>query len=407
MSLADMAGGFNNSIQQQLAKRLQAQAVERQIAQQEFANQQTVNDATQRATYQNAMLADNAANRASMAEDREIKRGGELNEAILGGTVMDASDPLVPALRKGGGILTMQGMDGAAPPEMLAANGDDQQPQELPGTFPMSPMPGMGLRTVTKANSAKQQNTIDDNERARLLAEAAGADKVRNDTRLDNAATETARHNRVIENKPAGGGGGLWVTRNGQTVRVREGEVQPGDTPAGQRERSTGEERKNAGFYQQMQKAVAVIDELEDKVGEKELYQLQTLPQDGLVGMANRGEMSEAGKRYLQAFEQFTEARLRPVSGAAISDGEYARDRRTYAKQYGETPALGKQRREARQSALTTGKLMAGTALPDEAAGGGGPVKMITPDGRPLTVPADRVAEMEAKGAKRRVDGPS
>jgi hypothetical protein len=34
-------------------------------------------------------------------------------------------------------------------------------------------------------------------------------------------------------------------------------------------------------------------------------------------------------------------------------------------------------------------------------SGGTGTVAMLAPDGRPLNVPADRVAEMEARGAKR------
>jgi hypothetical protein len=38
----------------------------------------------------------------------------------------------------------------------------------------------------------------------------------------------------------------------------------------------------------------------------------------------------------------------------------------------------------------------------DPAPGGGGTVAMVAPDGRALNVPADKVAELEAKGAKRR-----
>jgi len=41
-------------------------------------------------------------------------------------------------------------------------------------------------------------------------------------------------------------------------------------------------------------------------------------------------------------------------------------------------------------------------AKPAADAGGGGPVSMVAPDGRPLSVPAEKVAEMERLGAKRR-----
>ncbi len=167
-----------------------------------------------------------------------------------------------------------------------------------------------------------------------------------------------------------------WVNRDGKelyTNRVREG-----DTPANARVKATEDERKTAGFYGQMSDAIAILNELEPSLAQQELYQIQTLPQEGLVGMANRGELSEAAKRYLRAFEQFTEARLRPVSGAAINDAEYARDRRTYAKQYAETPKLAADRRSARERALDSLRKRAGAAIeakptgsPSAAADGG------------------------------------
>jgi hypothetical protein len=133
------------------------------------------------------------------------------------------------------------------------------------------------------------------------------------------------------------------------------------------------DERKSAGFYTQMNSAIKTLESVESKLTDKELYQIQSLPQEDLIGMINRNQLSENAKRYLRAFEQFTEARLRPVSGAAISDSEYARDRRTYARQYGETPTLAKERREARHQALGTLKMRAGRAftepVDDDAAG--------------------------------------
>lgn len=140
-----------------------------------------------------------------------------------------------------------------------------------------------------------------------------------------------------------------------------------GMRPATTREQPTEDERKSAGFYRQMQEAMATLDEVENDLSEKDLYQIQSLPQEELMGLANRGQMSEAAKRYLRAFEQFTEARMRPVSGAAISDSEFARDRRTYAKQFAETPAVAKDRKAARTSALEALKSRASRALPKDA----------------------------------------
>lgn len=134
----------------------------------------------------------------------------------------------------------------------------------------------------------------------------------------------------------------------------------------------TEDERKMAGFYGQMVDSVKTLDELEGALSQKELYQIQTLPQEQLTGMVNRNQLSEGAKRYLRAFEQFTEARLRPVSGAAISDSEYARDRRTYAKQFGETPKIAEDRARARGLAVDSLRKRAGVSIDEQADPGGG-----------------------------------
>lgn len=128
---------------------------------------------------------------------------------------------------------------------------------------------------------------------------------------------------------------------------------------------STEDERKSVGFYRQMVQATDILDSLEDQLTDTELYQIQSLPQEDLIGLMNRNKMSEAAKRYVRAFEQFTEARLRPVSGAVINDDEFARDRRTYAKQFGETPRLNADRRAAREIQIDTLKLRSGRAFGD------------------------------------------
>lgn len=133
--------------------------------------------------------------------------------------------------------------------------------------------------------------------------------------------------------------------------------------------KTTESERKAAAFHRQMESAITLIDALEDKLTDAELYQIQSLPQEDLIGLINRGKLSEHAKRYLRAFEQFTEARLRPVSGAAIADSEFARDRRTYARQFGETPQLSQDRRAARQTALQSLADMAGSARQTPSGG--------------------------------------
>lgn len=153
-----------------------------------------------------------------------------------------------------------------------------------------------------------------------------------------------------------------WVTRSGEDVYTNR--VQPGDTPRDTtRVKATEDEKKSAGWFGQMSDALDVINQVEPFLTKEELYQIQSLPQEGLIGLLNRNQLSENAKRYLRAFEQFTEARLRSVSGAAISTGEYEGDRRTYAKQYGETEKLANDRRNGRNRALESLQKRAGSAL--------------------------------------------
>jgi hypothetical protein len=166
----------------------------------------------------------------------------------------------------------------------------------------------------------------------------------------------------------------------------------PKPAPSTTARETSEDERKTSGFYTQMKQAIGILDELEDKLTEKELYQIQTLPQEQLMGMVNRNLLSEHAKRYLRAFEQFTEARLRPVSGAAITDTEYQRDRRTYAKQYGETPQLSRDRRAARESSLDSLKVRAGRAFQEKFS-------IKAPDGNEYTFKTQKDLDLFKKRA--------
>lgn len=134
-----------------------------------------------------------------------------------------------------------------------------------------------------------------------------------------------------------------------------------GAQPLQQNRVPTESERKAGSFYPQMEQAITNIEALEPKLTEQDLYQL-SLPQEGLFGALNRSKLSDVGKRYLQALEQFTEARLRPVSGATITPKEYEQDRRTYARQFSETPELATQRAQSRRIAFGSLGTMAGRA---------------------------------------------
>jgi hypothetical protein len=180
------------------------------------------------------------------------------------------------------------------------------------------------------------------------------------------SAGEQARHNRVMESRQSEPLEAI-VGPDGQPVYVPRSQA-VGKTPATNRERPSEAERKAAGFYGQMRDALTTIDQLEGKITENELQLLTSLPHEGVMGRINRNELSENAKRYYRALMQFTEARLRPVSGAAIAASEYETDRMTYFKQYGETPNLAEDRKRARSGALSNLRANAGVLAPKDDA---------------------------------------
>jgi hypothetical protein len=65
-------------------------------------------------------------------------------------------------------------------------------------------------------------------------------------------------------------------------------------------------------------------------------------------------------QKYEQAQRDFVNAVLRPESGATITDTEFANAKKQYFPQVGDTPAVIKQKQEAREREIKTLQAMAG-----------------------------------------------
>jgi hypothetical protein len=99
-------------------------------------------------------------------------------------------------------------------------------------------------------------------------------------------------------------------------------------------------------FFSRMKNAVENLNNIEPAVanmGYVGQLKLKYLPDQF---------QSEDMKLYSQAQRQFTEARLRKDSGAAIPEGEFENDRVTYFPQPGDTARVLEQKKQARQVAL-------------------------------------------------------
>jgi hypothetical protein len=119
---------------------------------------------------------------------------------------------------------------------------------------------------------------------------------------------------------------------------------------------SLGTERQTLAYFNRAKQASDDISELENVIANQ-----------GLMGQlqgqyAPNVFQNEKQQLYRQGQRAFTEARLRKESGAAIPQGEYDNDARTYFAQPGDSPAVIEQKRQARQVVLEGLKNAAGRA---------------------------------------------
>lgn len=119
----------------------------------------------------------------------------------------------------------------------------------------------------------------------------------------------------------------------------------------------TEAESKTYGYYKRMNDAEQTISAMAGKMAEKGLF--------GQAAMkyAPNWLQSEDNQVFEQASRQFTEARLRRDSGAAIPTHEYDNDKRMYFPQPGDTPETQKRKDKARAVVLETMKKEAGRAI--------------------------------------------
>jgi hypothetical protein len=146
------------------------------------------------------------------------------------------------------------------------------------------------------------------------------------------------------------------VVEDGKSV-LRPRSQAAGKEPASTRERAaTGQERTSLGYYNRAKDAVDTIEPLED--------QIQKLSLGGQTRMefAPNFLQSQLGQSYRQAQRQFTEARLRKESGAAIADAEYKKDAATYFAVPGDTKETLARKHKARAKVLESIKISAGRA---------------------------------------------
>lgn len=188
-----------------------------------------------------------------------------------------------------------------------------------------------GKRTNERGLNPYQQATISQQE-----AEAKGLEEYRK---------TQAQHQRNME----------AITMRGQNMtdaRARDLNAINAAKPKA----PTAAESTALGFYQRARQATDETEGME--------LQIQQMGLGGQLRMklAPNIAQSPIGQSYIAAQRQFTEARLRKDSGAAIPSHEYENDARMYFVQPGDSPALIEQKRRARKQILESLRAASGNA---------------------------------------------
>jgi hypothetical protein len=136
---------------------------------------------------------------------------------------------------------------------------------------------------------------------------------------------------------------------------------------------STAVEKRALGFYQRAKDA---IDQLEGVYGDtgKPLHEVvgnKSTAGQAFQRYAPNVVQPEENQLYTQAQRQFTEARLRKDSGAAIPEHEYENDRKTYFAQPGDSPVVIARKKQARDGLLNALKMESGRAYGEYYGDGG------------------------------------
>jgi len=165
-------------------------------------------------------------------------------------------------------------------------------------------------------------------------------------------AAEAVRHNRATEANTVRGQNmadarGKLADERMRTLAAARANARP----------ASGPELRAYGFYARAADAEKVLTELQPNIVDKGYFgQLR-------LKYAPNAMQDDTNQAYMQAQRQFTEARLRKDSGAAIADSEYEKDAITYFPQPGDSEATLKRKAAARKVVLDALRREAGRAV--------------------------------------------
>lgn len=374
---AEAAGGLSAlqaSIRQRLMDRLTADQLAKKEQQQAFENSLRMRQLDQNDAYRQDTLNETKRLHDQQDADRNINLATSLADQLPPESFLPEQDPAVGLLQQGGrgSLLTEQ-------PEIPAMGQDFEGPMEHATT--QDAQRGR-VKGYIKGASQKQRDTDADNARQTdTLARQRESDASRE------------RHEREMERIASQNAGSAAQNRDlqGQLQELKiQGERDKLDRATADRT------RQESNAKDATQTAYDLTDRLEQHPGFGTAY--------GNISSRFSGfsqDATDAGSIRDQLVAALALPNLGALKGP-MSDKDIL-----FIKQL--ATRLGNPRiseAEARK-ALAEAKVFlrskgAMAKTPGAPPASGGLVSMVAPDGRPLMVPAEKVAELEAAGAKRR-----
>lgn len=341
-------------------------------------------------------LAETARAHDLAAQAQQATQAQHIADTLPPQTFIPETDPAVNLVERGGFGSLLQKQEPTLP------MGKDFVGPMPNGETPQEAQVGR-VRGRLKLASAKQQQD-----------ESTRQDRLTDNAEQQKRDIETGRHNRAMEARALTAGEPLVQVMGPNGVPIYMPRSQAVGQPAAQAPRAvTGAERQTLAYFNRMLEAERNARRVEDQLKDRDVAASTYAP-----AWLENWLKSPEGQQYTQAQRMFTEARLRKESGAAIPENEFANDRRMNFRVAGDQPGSISQKRKSRLETIRGTGNAAGRALQEyygpettldtllsefgDKAAAGSLVPMTAPDGRSLMVPAEKVAELEARGATRR-----
>lgn len=390
MALADAAAGMNSAVQQILLQKLEAQRYADQQKQIAFENaRQTSGDERanraqdEQIKIRQLMEQDRVAKEAQAQTDKEVGFGTQIAERDPAGTFYPEKTPAVGYLRAAGVPVTnvpgRQAMGPAFTGPMPGDAGGEETPQEAQAGRSPGIIKGATAKQLTTADTADRKDwQAGIQQQLADIKTAAGPKEPTSSFQLQpeidpKTGQQTGRF--LGYNTKTN----TWAPVQGQGPQATK--AAPGIASAAEKDKNLGNARTTLDRLDADINAAAgkgLIGPTSGRISELEQ----------MIGN-NDPAISTLATRMVAA-KMLVDAGIGGMRGAA-SPGLMARWDKLMGMQA--TPE------NLHNVAQVMREMVGGQPV---TAAAGGTVSMVAPDGRPLMVPADKVAEMESHGAKRK-----